>query len=89
MAGHSPTEQSEDIALRAIESNSRQTVQAEVSDEGAGSALVAKVIIQLIATGFSYFFAGANDGSLGALTPYILRTYDIGTQYIAIMYATV
>ncbi|KAJ4370136.1 hypothetical protein N0V86_008872 [Didymella sp. IMI 355093] len=34
----------------------------------------------------SFFFAGNNDGSLGALTPYILQTYSIGTEYIAFIY---
>jgi hypothetical protein len=42
--------------------------------------------LKLVAAGFSFFFAGTNDGSLGALTPYILRTYNVGTGYVALMY---
>lgn len=44
-----------------------------------------KVIAKIVVAGFSFFFAGANDGSLGALTPYILRTYHVGTEYVALM----
>ena len=34
----------------------------------------------------SFFFAGNSDGSLGALTPYILRTYYVGMKYVAFIY---
>lgn len=44
-------------------------------------------MIRILTVGFSYIFAGLNDGSLGALTPYILRTYHIGTEHVAIIYA--
>jgi fucose permease len=36
---------------------------------------------------FAFFTAGVNDGSLGALVPYILRTYDIATGSVAILFA--
>jgi hypothetical protein len=41
--------------------------------------------LKLVAAGFSFFFAGTNDASLGALTPYVLRTYGVGTEYVALM----
>lgn len=47
--------------------------------------LTKPVMLKVIAAGISFFFAGNNDGSLGALTPYILRTYDVGTEYVALM----
>jgi hypothetical protein len=43
-------------------------------------------LLKVIAASISFFFAGNNDGSLGALTPYILRTYNVGTEYVALMY---
>lgn len=43
---------------------------------------------KLFSAGFSFFVAGTNDGSLGALLPYILSTYHIGTSFIAILYLT-
>lgn len=41
---------------------------------------------KVVAASMGFFFAGNNDGSLGALTPYILRTYGVGTEYIALIY---
>lgn len=43
-------------------------------------------VFKVLAASMGFFFAGNNDGSLGALTPYILRTYDVGTEYIALIY---
>lgn len=43
-------------------------------------------VLKLLAASLSFFFAGSNNGSLGALTPYILRTYHVGTEYVALMY---
>jgi hypothetical protein len=42
--------------------------------------------LKIFCIGFSFFFAGTNDGSLGPLTPYMLRTYDIGTGSVSILY---
>jgi hypothetical protein len=47
--------------------------------------LTRKTLLKVIAASISFFFAGNNDGSLGALTPYILRTYNVGTEYVALM----
>lgn len=43
--------------------------------------------IKLASAAFAFFTAGVNDGSLGALVPYILRTYNIATGSIAILFA--
>lgn len=45
------------------------------------------ILLKLLSCSFSFLFAGTNDGSLGALIPYILRTYNISTKYVAIIYA--
>ncbi|RAR12405.1 MFS general substrate transporter [Stemphylium lycopersici] len=50
------------------------------------TALTKKTLLKVIAASISFFFAGNNDGSLGALTPYILRTYNVGTEYVALIY---
>lgn len=47
--------------------------------------LTKQTLFKVIAASISFFFAGNNDGSLGALTPYILRTYNVGTEYVAFM----
>jgi hypothetical protein len=49
------------------------------------TSLTCKTLFRVIAASISFFFAGNNDGSLGALTPYILRTYGVGTEYVALM----
>lgn len=63
-------------------------LERNAADSKDDSDLTKANVLKLIATCFAYFFAGANDGSLGALTPYILRTYKIGTAYIALIYAS-
>ena len=40
---------------------------------------------KLFSSGFSFFVAGVNDGSMGALLPYMLKEYNIGTSFIAIL----
>ncbi|OMP88699.1 Bypass of stop codon protein 6 [Diplodia seriata] len=43
--------------------------------------------IKVVSAAFSFFVAGVNDGSLGALIPYLIRSYDINTAMISIVYA--
>ena len=38
-----------------------------------------KRLFQLISCGVSFFVAGVSDGSLGALLPYIIRSYGLTT----------
>ncbi|KAI2473714.1 MFS general substrate transporter [Annulohypoxylon bovei var. microspora] len=45
-------------------------------------------VLKLVVAGYSFFCAGVNDGTLGALIPYIISTFGIGTGEIAIIYAT-
>ncbi|KAJ5789947.1 uncharacterized protein N7518_006958 [Penicillium psychrosexuale] len=43
---------------------------------------------KILSAGLSFFVAGVNDGSLGSIIPYVIRTYDIGTNMVAILYGT-
>ncbi|KAH8748566.1 major facilitator superfamily domain-containing protein [Hyaloscypha sp. PMI_1271] len=45
-------------------------------------------LFKLLSAGFSFFVAGTNDGSIGALIPYILSSYNVGTSLIGILYFT-
>lgn len=45
-------------------------------------------ILKLLSSGLSFLVAGINDGSLGALIPYILSTYHISTSMISLIYFT-
>lgn len=76
----------EDIELQPTTQVPQQQQQTVAVDEESG--LTRKNLLKILAAGFSFFFAGTNDGSLGPLTPYILKTYHIGTAYVAIMYGT-
>ncbi|KFY35218.1 hypothetical protein V494_06107 [Pseudogymnoascus sp. VKM F-4513 (FW-928)] len=57
------------------------------NSEPEDSPLSSFVKLKLSSAAFAFFTAGVNDGSLGALVPYILRTYDIATGSIAILFA--
>lgn len=74
----------DDIQLRIIENVPRASGPTLDADDEANS-LTKDNISKILAAGFSFFFAGTNDGSLGALIPYILRTYHVGTEYVALM----
>jgi fucose permease len=82
-----PLPASADMELHPFDSSLPQP-SSDSGNNTKGSNLTWSTILKLISVGFSYFFAGANDSSLGALTPYILRTYGVGTQYIALIYAS-
>jgi hypothetical protein len=43
------------------------------------------LLLKLISSGFSFFVAGINDGSLGALIPYIRTEYGIDTNMVSIV----
>lgn len=43
---------------------------------------------KILSSGLSFFVAGVNDGSLGSLIPYVIRSYDVNTNMIAILYGT-
>lgn len=43
--------------------------------------------LKLISIGFSFFVAGVNDGSTGALLPYVIREYGISTAIVSSVYA--
>jgi hypothetical protein len=41
--------------------------------------------MKIISAAVSFFVAGINDGSLGSLIPYVIRTYGIGTNMVAVL----
>ncbi|KAH6605541.1 MSF permease [Trichoderma cornu-damae] len=44
------------------------------------------VYLKLISAGFSFFVAGVNDGSIGALIPYVIREFNISTAIVSTVY---
>ena len=41
--------------------------------------------LKMISSGFSFFVAGVNDGSLGALIPYFMVSYRINSSSVTTM----
>ena len=79
------------IALQSIRSRDDSTphnwtAETLPPDMPSSPPLIRSDVFKVVAASMGFFFAGNNDGSLGALTPYILRTYEVGTEYIAFIY---
>jgi hypothetical protein len=60
-------------------SNSSQTAV----DAPEGTGLDRSTLMKLFSAGFAFFVAGINDGSIGALIPYIIRGYGINTAIVS------
>jgi hypothetical protein len=71
----------EDIELVPIDRNARdvQDEDTSLTHEPHNNKRDGKRLFQLISCGVSFFVAGVNDGSLGALLPYIIRSYGLTT----------
>lgn len=54
-------------------------------EQPAGEKLTKKLIFKLCSAGFCFYVAGVNDGSVGALVPYIIREHDINTAIVSSM----
>jgi hypothetical protein len=76
------------IELQVIQNASLDDARNVVSAEQPVQ-LSRMVVLKLLSCGFSFFVAGTMDGSLGPLIPYMLRSYNVGTSFISIMYAIV
>src|SRR5690349_15817441 len=67
---------------------SNTPTDSEANDANATHApLTFLVKTKLTSAALAFFTAGVNDGSLGAVVPYILRTYNIATGSVAILFA--
>lgn len=54
-------------------------------EQPAGEKLDRKMLSKLCSAGFCFFVAGVNDGSVGALIPYVIREHDINTAIVSSM----
>ena len=85
-----PLEQA-DVELQIQDQESRAAAQTKnpaassVIPATVDSVNVPRKTWKLFSAGFSFFVAGVNDGSMGALLPYMLKEYHIGTSFIAIL----
>lgn len=60
--------------------------EAHAVENEADQKLSRDDLIRLIVAGFAFFCSGINDGSLGPLIPYILRQYQINTNFVSLVY---
>ncbi|KAF2186278.1 MFS general substrate transporter [Zopfia rhizophila CBS 207.26] len=82
---HGNNHATKDVEPQSIKAPSHHSEQQPMPADDH-SDLTKKIIVKIVVAGFSLFFAGTNDGSLGPLILCILRTYHVGTQHIALIY---
>ncbi|CAA9956407.1 FucP Fucose permease [Pyrenophora teres f. maculata] len=75
-----------ELELQPIRETAINTTTTRPNPPNEETSLTKRNLFKILAASISFFFAGNNDGSLGALTPYILRTYNVGTEYVALIY---
>lgn len=61
-----------------MDHNDREPTEAERMDRAT--------YLKIISAGFSFFVAGVNDGSIGALLPYVIREYNVNTAIVSSVY---
>ncbi|KAL3427933.1 glucose and galactose transporter [Phlyctema vagabunda] len=80
-----------------VMSKLQDTADRRASDKNGTSAevtvdapapITSRVALKLSSACFAFCVAGITDGSFGALVPYILDGYEIGTGSVAIIYAS-
>lgn len=77
-----------DIELRSRRQEDSTQISPHISPHSELEEAPPLPILRLLSCAFSFFVAGTNDGSIGALIPYMLSSYKIGTSFIAILYIT-
>lgn len=82
-AGTTMLSKESDIELRSRQLEGSPQLELPTQDAEQAPPLP---LLKLLGSGFSFFVAGANDGSIGALLPYILSSYHIGTSLISLLY---
>ena len=87
-----PRNNSNNVSVADLENNPPPDVQeqppaASTAAEEIQTPLTFLVAAKLTSACFAFFVAGTNDGSLGALIPYMIRGYRIGTGSVSILYA--
>ncbi|CAI6013943.1 unnamed protein product [Clonostachys chloroleuca] len=77
--------------LRSVPENTNAPGIAEIEGDPPSAPpeqLPNHTILKFLTASFSFFVAGVNDGSVGALIPYVIRQYHINTAQTSALYAT-
>jgi hypothetical protein len=85
MATQTVEVQTELVELPEPRNEARTVVEPDNDAAPAAPKYDGATLLRLISAGFSFFVAGVNDGSTGALIPYFMRQYDINTTLVSIL----
>lgn len=68
-------------------SNNSTPSQLQQPESGSdqNTRLDKRIILKLISASFSFMVAGVNDGSVGAIIPYLIRDYRVSTALVSSM----
>lgn len=77
------TELERPVVSETFEVADNEQQAAATSSPPENSKLDRAVYVKIISAGFSFFVAGVNDGSIGALVPYVIRDYGINTAIVS------
>ncbi|KAJ5135662.1 Major facilitator superfamily domain general substrate transporter [Penicillium bovifimosum] len=88
--------QTETIVLQSRASHEATPAEHELENEHENEHEILQhsppvpkwLYFKVLSAALSFFVAGINDGSLGSIIPYVIRTYNIGTDMVAVVYAT-
>ncbi|KAF4964518.1 hypothetical protein FSARC_7583 [Fusarium sarcochroum] len=83
------TTQTETSAPEAFELRQESLVRASLSDNEpprTSNKPSTAELLKILSAGFSFFVAGVNDGSIGALVPHIIRDYGVTTAIVSSVY---
>lgn len=61
-------------------------IDAHTQEPTENKRLDRATYLKIFSAGFSFFVAGVNDGSIGALLPYVIREYDVSTAIVSSVY---
>lgn len=81
-----PIELEEGISSREESTSQQVEVSSERNAGQLQQPLDFATKAKLVCAGYSFFCAGVNDGSLGPIIPYLLKSYNIGTNFVSIVY---
>ncbi|KAK6376328.1 hypothetical protein LTS17_006923 [Exophiala oligosperma] len=62
------------------------TESNDTTHSRTGRSSTSRHVLKLVCAGFSFFYAGTNDGTVGPLIPYMLRRYHVSTGLITVIY---
>ncbi|KAF4982824.1 hypothetical protein FZEAL_1616 [Fusarium zealandicum] len=90
MATVTQTESNSAPATFELQGRSRDSARNPLDDvpnpQDASGKTSPGDLLKIMSAGFSFFVAGVNDGSIGALVPHVIRDYGVNTAIVSSVY---